>query len=116
MANDLEFTGERFVPSEQGEIWLEHFHRYALVLELAKGKDVLDIACGEGYGAMLLARTAKSTLGVDISAEAINHASGKYQAPGLHFTVGSATDIPLADASVDLVVSFETLEHLAEQQ
>src|SRR4051794_21160252 len=98
MANDLEFTGERFVPSARGESWPEHFPASAMVADRAKGKDVLDFACGEGYGSALLARGAKSAVGVDISPEAIAHAAGKYRAPGLRFTVGSVTDIPLADA------------------
>lgn len=49
----LEFTGERFVPEEHGNIELEHWHRYLQARELAVGKDVLDIASGEGYGSAL---------------------------------------------------------------
>ena len=45
----MKFTGERFIPTEQGEIRLEHYHRYAVVLDIVFGKDVLDVACGEGY-------------------------------------------------------------------
>ena len=55
MGENLKFTGERFVPTEAGEIRLEHFHRYAVALGLAADKDVLDLASGEGYGAWLLA-------------------------------------------------------------
>ncbi len=46
----LPWTGERYVPGVIGDIELEHLHRYYLARELALGKDVLDIACGEGYG------------------------------------------------------------------
>ncbi|HNP61759.1 MAG TPA: hypothetical protein PKM72_13020, partial [Nitrospirales bacterium] len=46
----LPWTGERYVPGVIGDIELEHLHRYYLARELAVGKDVLDIACGEGYG------------------------------------------------------------------
>ena len=47
---DLPFTGERFVPGAQGEIWIEHWHRYHFAARWAAGKRVLDVACGEGYG------------------------------------------------------------------
>lgn len=113
----MEFTGERFVPSEEGEIRQEHLHRYAWCLPAAAGKDVLDIACGEGYGSAALARVARSVVGVDISAEAVEHARVRYgDASNLRYEQGSAAAIPLADDSVDMVVSYETVEHLHEQE
>ena len=113
----IEFTGERFIPTESGEIRYEHMHRYACVVPLCQGKEVLDIACGEGYGSALLSRGAKSVVGVDISEKAVAHARTVYQGmPNLRYEVGSATAVPLPTASVDLVVSFETIEHLYEQR
>ena len=70
-----------------------------------------DIACGEGYGSELLATVARKVTGVDISEETIAHAARKYARPNIAFAVGSCACIPLADASVDLVVGFETIEH-----
>lgn len=107
----MEYTGERFVPEQQGNIELEHLHRYLCAAELSSQKDVLDIASGEGYGSSILARMARSVVGVDISEGAIRHAQQKYRRQNLEYRVGSAAQIPLADASVDLVVSFETIEH-----
>ena len=115
-ANTLRFTGERFLPEVRGAIWYEHWHRYAAMVPLTAGKRVLDAACGEGYGSFLLAGTAAAVTGVDVSAEAIAHASQRYSRAKLDFAVGSVTALPLPDASFDLVVSFETIEHLAEQQ
>ena len=94
----------------------EHLHRYAIALAHAAGKSVLDIACGEGYGSNLLAAKAKTVIGVDLSSEAIEHASRKYGADNLQFKQGSAAEIPLPDKSVDLVVSFETIEHHAKHE
>ena len=112
----IDFTGERFVPTESGEIRYEHLHRYAWAAGLCQGKDVLDLASGEGYGSALLAGSARSVLGVDLSPAAVAHAREQYAAtPHLRFEQGSATAIPLASASVDVVVSFETVEHLSEQ-
>jgi O-antigen biosynthesis protein len=113
----VKFTGERYVPSETGEIRYEHLHRYAWCTSVLAGKDVLDIACGEGYGAALIAARATSVIGVDISLEAVEHASAQYsRLSNLRFEQGSAAAIPLQDASVDAVVSFETIEHLLEQE
>jgi len=111
----IEFTGERYVPTEEGDMRYEHLHRYGWAAQTVKGLHVLDIACGEGYGSAILARCAKEVTGVDISHEAVEHAVERYgDVPNLSFRQGSATAIPSADASVDAVVSFETLEHLTQ--
>lgn len=108
----MEFTGERYVPTEAGEIRHEHLHRYAWCLPLIEGRAVLDIACGEGYGSAIMARRAGSVVGVDISPEAVDHASKAYGGlANLAFRVGDAAEIPLPNDSVDVVVSFETIEH-----
>ncbi len=111
----LTFTGERFLPEVRGAIWYEHWHRYVAVAPLTPGKRVLDAACGEGYGSYLLSRSAASVIGVDVSPDAVAHASQRYKHPNLAFTTGSVAALPLPDASVDLVVSFETIEHLHAQ-
>lgn len=108
---EMEFTGERFVPNVSGNIVLEHLHRYYQAREIAAGKVVLDIASGEGYGSAILAETALSVTGVDISAEAVAHAGERYRRDNLQYLVGDCAQIPLPDCSVDLVVSFETIEH-----
>jgi ubiquinone/menaquinone biosynthesis C-methylase UbiE len=109
--NPLEWTGERYVPGVGGDIELEHLHRYMIARELAKDKVVLDIACGEGYGSNLLAMVASHVVGVDIVEDVIAGARNKYRQDNLTFKVGSCTDIPLENSSVDLVVCFETIEH-----
>lgn len=112
----IEFTGERFVPTESGEIRYEHMHRYTWASRFCQNKKVLDIACGEGYGSALLAGYATDVVGVDIAQEAVAHASEKYASQtNLRFLQGSATAIPLDDQSVDVAVSFETVEHLMQQ-
>ncbi len=113
----LEFTGERFTPECVREIWYEHWHRYAFAAELVKGKSVLDAACGEGYGSALLAEHADQVLGMDIDAQSVAHAEQRYAEHGnLRYRQGDATDLDLPDASIDVIVSFETLEHVHEQE
>ncbi len=112
---ELEFTGERFTPECVREIAYEHWHRYAWATQLVKGRRVLDAACGEGYGSYLLSREADHVTGVDIDEQAIEHAARRYPGRNIEFRQADCTALPLADDAVDVVVSFETLEHLAEQ-
>ena len=109
-------TGERFHPSEKGRIGYEHFHRYAACLEVARGKVVLDVASGEGYGSALLAGQAGNVIGVDLNQAAAEHAKKTYgHLPNLSFVVADCRSIPIGSESVDLIVSFETIEHIERQ-
>lgn len=109
----MEFTGERFIPNQSGdEIQLEHFQRYHFVKELVKGKIVLDAACGEGYGSAILSESAQSVTGIDIDLQTILEAQKKYQKDNLQFFQANIAEIPFKDASVDVVISFETIEHV----
>jgi ubiquinone/menaquinone biosynthesis C-methylase UbiE/glycosyltransferase involved in cell wall biosynthesis len=110
----LEFTGERMTSAVEGQIEFEHYHRYCLARDLCDGRDVLDVASGEGYGAALLASVSHSVTGVEIDPGVVAHAEVSYRAANLRFLQGDALALPLSDASVDVVVSFETLEHVAD--
>jgi len=112
----LEWTGERYVPwVEVGEIHYEHLHRYRFAKEFVKGKKVLDLACGEGYGSLMLSEEADEVTGIDIDQTTISHASSKYLRENLKFLKGSITDIPIKDEKIfDVIVCFEALEHIEE--
>jgi len=117
MNDELPFTGERFIPGAAGEIWYEHWHRYHFVAPLVGDRTVLDIACGEGYGSALIARHAAHVTGADISPPTIAHARARYAGDAkLDFREADCAALPFADASFDVVVSFETLEHIAAQE
>jgi len=115
LTNTLEFTGERFTPECVREIRYEHLHRYAFARGWVAGLQVLDAACGEGYGSALLAGAAAAVTGVDISEDAIEHANGRYGGGNLEFLAADCLALPFAERSFDCVVSFETLEHLEDQ-
>jgi 2-polyprenyl-3-methyl-5-hydroxy-6-metoxy-1,4-benzoquinol methylase len=104
-------NGERMVPEVSGGLtFWEHVYRYAFASDFVKGKHVLDIACGEGYGSAVLLRAgAQNVVGIDISESACLHARQKY---GIDARVGSAENIPLPNNSVEIIVSFETVEHV----
>ncbi|MBL8311770.1 MAG: class I SAM-dependent methyltransferase [Burkholderiales bacterium] len=112
----LSFTGERFVPECAGEMVYEHWHRYLIAQHHVAGKRVLDIPCGEGYGSHLLARHAGSVVGVDISADAVTHAATRYPRENLRYVAADCTRIPEPDASFDVIVSFEMIEHILAQE
>lgn len=105
---------ERITPGiVQHELWQEHINRYNFVLRLVPNKFVLDVACGTGYGAELISRTANLAIGVDVSREALIYANQHY---GNHHNIGfvlsDACHLPFRDNTFDVVVSFETIEHL----
>ena len=110
----LTFTGERFLPECAGEMIYEHWHRYLIVRNYVAGKRVLDVASGEGYGSQLLSKSAASVVGVDISADTVAHASERYAQKNLRYLAADCTQIPAPDASFDVIVSFETIEHMTE--
>lgn len=109
----MKATGERFIPGQAGQIELEHLNRYYFVINQIDLKDkvILDIASGEGYGSDLLAQHSKFVYGVDISSEAVEHSKNKYRRENLTYLVGSADAIPIQNSTIDVVVSFETIEH-----
>jgi ubiquinone/menaquinone biosynthesis C-methylase UbiE len=111
----LAYTGERMVPeaADRSTLW-DHLFRYHFALQFINNRDVLDVACGEGYGtAALAAAGARSVTGVDIDPVTCTHAREKY---GIDAKVADATQLPFADRSFDVVVSFETIEHLTNPE
>lgn len=110
------FTGERFVPGiNDTQLTMEHYQRYYSALPLVKGKIVLDAACGEGYGTAVLAKGAAYVTGIDISADAIERAKSCYSQNGrVRFLEASIAELPIEADSIDVVVSFETIEHVSE--
>jgi ubiquinone/menaquinone biosynthesis C-methylase UbiE len=110
------FTGERLETSIFNGNTINHLHRYAIAMPLVKGKTVLDIASGEGYGSHFLSFESLKVYGVDIDKESIDNAKIKYTRDNLEFFVGSTSHIPLETNSVDVVISYETIEHHDEHE
>ena len=113
----MDFTGERLVLGKKGieQLEMEHLHRYNIISDLVKDKIVLDIACGTGYGSHILSQNAKYVYGVDISKETIDYCNENYKQDNLSYMEGSISEIPIEDNSIDVIVSFETIEHVTEE-
>lgn len=108
---------ERFDTLDQFHAWYEHWHRYHWVSPLLSKKIVADIACGEGYGSALISESAAHVTAVDIDANVIAEASRKYSnSQNLIFQNASALETSIESNTLDVVVSFETLEHLAAHE
>jgi O-antigen biosynthesis protein len=118
--NDVPFTGERLVINKLvkerfSNVLDEHLARYALATRYTTGKHVLDAACGAGYGSlMMLQAGARSVVGVDISEECIRNAKRAYSREDIDFITCDILKLDAADASFDVIVSFETIEHIAD--
>lgn len=114
-----EFTGERVIIGRGDSWWrgeardAEHMVRYAFALaRIAPGSTVIDVACGTGYGSGMLALAGHRVSGFDIDPEAVAFATGQW--PEATYAVSDATALPVPSSSVDVVVSFETIEHLSD--
>lgn len=104
---------ERIVPDEtESGIVAAHLKRYDFALPLCAGKEVLDAACGVGYGSAFLAATAARVVGVDVDEESVGYARRRYGGPSVEFHVMDAEALAFPDASFDVVCSFETIEHV----
>lgn len=106
---------ERIVPEFHGKdiIYAEHVARYEFARQFVRGKTVLDVACGSGYGSQTLARAgAKMVFGLDKSQTAVNYAKKNFKGGKLEFLAGDAEAMNFENGFFDAVISFETIEHL----
>src|SRR3984893_750106 len=107
----LALTGERTLPDvpEENYWFRRHLAVYEWIAARVKGMRVLDMACGEGYGSNVLARTAASTVGIDANPEAHEHAHLRYGCANLRFERGL---VETFTEETDAVVLLQTIEHL----
>jgi SAM-dependent methyltransferase len=111
----LELTGERTLPDVPVEnYWFRrHLVVYEWIAARCAGLKVVDMACGEGYGADVLARRAREVTGVDANLEAFEHARLKYTRPGVRFVRNM---IELYAEPCDVVVCLQTIEHVPDPE
>jgi SAM-dependent methyltransferase len=91
-----------------------HLAAYLFAREIAGGRDVLDAGCGEGFGTVLLAATARHVTGIDYSPAAIAAANATYDLPNLEFRHVDVYALPRLDLRFDVVTNFQVIEHLAD--
>lgn len=111
----MQFTGERIEKNQRNfkKRFADHIKRYDFAKQYIQGKNVLDIACGTWYGSYELACAgALSVTWVDIDSDAIAIAKHAYNKENLTFEWWDGETIPFANDSIDVVISFETIEHI----
>lgn len=121
MKSDLEATGERVIEDAYMHsigaytIFVMHAASYGYVESICKGKKVLDLGCGSGYGTTRISHVATEAHGVDVSSAAIDYATEKYRKDNLHFrTIEPGCPLPYSDGSFDVVLSFQVIEHVLD--
>jgi ubiquinone biosynthesis O-methyltransferase len=111
----VKFTGEYCIPGvSPKKIEDDHLERYKFASRFVRGKTVLDIACGTGYGSRLLADTgAVEVDGVDISDDVVAYARQTYAAENVHFSTGDICEFK-SPKRYDAITCFETIEHVKD--
>jgi len=111
----LPLTGERTVPglAEENYWFRRHEVVYQRLAQHCAGREVLEAGCGEGYGADLIAGVARRVIALDYDEAAVAHVRARY--PRVEALHGNLAELPLAGASVDVVVNFQVIEHLWDQ-
>lgn len=108
-------ANEREVVDPSNGHYIHDFARYYFALSLVMGGNVLDVGCGSGYGADLLATGARRVVGIDRSAEAIRYATTHYRRPNLQYLKMDCRALAFEDSSFDVVTSLDVLEHIAAE-
>lgn len=113
---NFKWNGERLNPTDTTAIELAiHLQRYLFASDYASGKRILDASCGAGYGSYFLkTKGAMEVHGVDICAEAIAFAKHYYFIDNVRFEIMDVEDMRFDNNFFDVVVSFETVEHLRQ--
>lgn len=111
--------GERQAsPSLEG-IRADHRGRYEFAVEfIVKGSQVLDLACGVGYGSYMLANRSlcEKIVSVDSSIDALAYGSKYYNSPKIDYRLGDCLSIVLEPEFFDIVLCFETIEHIENER
>src|ERR1700757_4157983 len=113
--DSLPLTGERTVPgvTEENYWFRRHEVVYRRLADTCAARDVLEAGCGEGYGADLIAGVARSVVALDYDELTVAHVRACY--PRVDVRHGNLVALPLPDASVDVIVNFQVIEHLWDQ-
>jgi 2-polyprenyl-3-methyl-5-hydroxy-6-metoxy-1,4-benzoquinol methylase len=105
---------ERVVPWGDPGLYAWHRARYEFARPFVSSRRVLDVGCGEGYGAALLSRDADDVVAIDYSPAAIEHARKTYRRLNLRFAVADATRLDAAIGQFDVITCLEVIEHIED--
>ncbi len=116
----LQDTKERALPPSQGQseqdhlVYVKHLALYSYFLQHCMGKRVLDLGCGEGYGANAIAKVAGFLVAADYSIPAVAHARREYGNMNTAYVACDAQNLPFRPASFETILSFQVIEHIPD--
>jgi len=123
MADSFPRTGERIIPEKLHSpadyvLYLEHLFSYEFSRDnlLEPTDSVLEVGCGEGYGAALLAQKVSRIIGLDIDEATLSHAAGKYASEKCSFQFYDGKKLPFRTGIFDAAVSFQVIEHVQDDR
>lgn len=118
---DLEVSGERMIEgayvrsSDAYVIYIMHTAAYAFAKQFCAGKVILDLGCGSGYGTASIGEGAEKVEGVDVDGDAVAFARQRYSRDNVSFSmIEVGKGLPFDDASFDVVLSFQVIEHVRD--
>jgi 2-polyprenyl-3-methyl-5-hydroxy-6-metoxy-1,4-benzoquinol methylase len=112
---EIENTGERIIVERETPLMIaRHLSAYRFASGFSRGKEVLDIGCGEGYGSRYLAGFARRVTGIDYNEQAVAYARGRYVQDNLRFEVMDINGLSILKRSFECICCFQVIEHLRD--
>jgi len=111
-------TRERLILEDKEKsspLFYRHLAAYRFCSCFTRGKTVLDLGCGDGYGSYLLSGKAKKVIGIDSDKKTIKLANQRYKSKNLGFIVGDVLKIPKL-TKFDIIIALQLIEHIADTE
>ena len=115
----IEYENQQKGSRESYLLYLMHIKSYDFALPFCRGKRVLDIGCGKGYGVCRIADECTEIVGIDIDIEAISFAQEHFSLPNTSYRTVKPAEIeplPFDDCSFDTIISFQVIEHVFDMK
>ncbi len=109
---DSRFDSQSVEFGSRSRLFLDHVSRYWWAHGLAGDMDVLDCACGKGYGSFILASSARSVLGIDLSQRSLDMARLSFNRDNIEYRLHDVLEVDGLGRRFDLITAFEIIEHI----
>jgi ubiquinone/menaquinone biosynthesis C-methylase UbiE len=97
-------------------VYQEHLARYKFIKRSVQGKSILEVGCGIGDGTFELAKCAERVIAVELDRKRLKLAFDFFSHPHINYIIMDGCRLGFKDESFDIVISFEVIEHLEDQE